>query len=59
MTLEDVKASETCPAVFRVRARAVDFFPDDLRDCTVLRCTNCDETCVFLLSSNPKTGDLL
>ncbi|OJT02538.1 hypothetical protein TRAPUB_6955 [Trametes pubescens] len=43
-TLEDVRASEACPAVFRVRARAVDFFPDDLRDCTILRCTSCDET---------------
>ncbi|KAI0362516.1 hypothetical protein OH77DRAFT_61120 [Trametes cingulata] len=43
-TLAEVKASEACPAVFRVRARVVDFFPDDLRDCTVLRCTICDET---------------
>ncbi|KAL1944803.1 hypothetical protein VTO73DRAFT_3233 [Trametes versicolor] len=43
-TLEDVKSSKACPAVFRVRARAVDFFPDDLRDCTVLRCASCDET---------------
>lgn len=54
-TLEDVKASETCPAVFRVHARAVDFFPDDLRDCTILRCTSCDETCVF----SPGEDDLL
>ncbi|KAI0373030.1 hypothetical protein BV20DRAFT_849182 [Pilatotrama ljubarskyi] len=43
-TLEEVKESESCPAVFRVRARVIDFFPDDLRDCTVLRCTSCDET---------------
>ncbi|KAI0333614.1 hypothetical protein GY45DRAFT_1297126 [Cubamyces sp. BRFM 1775] len=42
-TLQDVKESATCPAVFRVRARPVDFFPDDLRDCVVLRCTSCDE----------------
>ncbi|KAI1794699.1 hypothetical protein LXA43DRAFT_1080747 [Ganoderma leucocontextum] len=42
VSLADVKASEACPAVFRVRARVVDFFPDDLRDCTALRCTNCD-----------------
>ncbi len=46
----DVKASEACPAVFRVRARVVDFFPDDLRDCTALRCTNCDAMFVRLLS---------
>ncbi|KAI0780559.1 hypothetical protein BD413DRAFT_5316 [Trametes elegans] len=43
-TLEELKASSVCPAVFRVRARVVDFFPDDLRDCTVLRCTSCDKT---------------
>ncbi|KAI0636607.1 hypothetical protein C8Q77DRAFT_1276525 [Trametes polyzona] len=43
-TLQQVKESEQCPAVFRVRARAVDFYPDDLRDCTILRCTSCDET---------------
>ncbi len=52
-TLEDVRASEACPAVFRVRARAVDFFPDDLRDCTILRCTSCDETCVYPLIYKP------
>ncbi|KAI0807789.1 hypothetical protein C8Q74DRAFT_1322450 [Fomes fomentarius] len=44
VSLREVKESETCPAVFRVRARVVDFFPDDLRDCTVLRCTSCKET---------------
>ncbi|KAM5532336.1 hypothetical protein V8D89_014015 [Ganoderma adspersum] len=42
VSLADVKTSEVCPAVFHVRARVVDFFPDDLRDCTSLRCTNCD-----------------
>ncbi|KAH9901443.1 hypothetical protein C8Q73DRAFT_677845 [Cubamyces lactineus] len=42
-TLQDVKESATCPAVFRVRARPIDFFPDDLKDCVVLRCTSCDE----------------
>ncbi|PIL24317.1 hypothetical protein GSI_14070 [Ganoderma sinense ZZ0214-1] len=42
VSLADVKASEECPGVFRVRARVVDFFPDDLRECTSLRCTNCD-----------------
>lgn len=50
VSLADVKASEACPAVFRVRARVVDFFPDDLRDCTSLRCTNCDATFVHLIS---------
>ncbi|CDO73630.1 hypothetical protein BN946_scf185014.g100 [Trametes cinnabarina] len=43
-TLQEVKESTACPAVFRVRTRAVDFFPDDLRDCVVLRCTSCDQT---------------
>ncbi|KAI8989789.1 hypothetical protein BD414DRAFT_522060 [Trametes punicea] len=43
VTLQEVKESTTYPAVFRVRARPVDFFPDDLRDCVVLRCTSCDE----------------
>ncbi|KAI0822761.1 hypothetical protein BC628DRAFT_1387561 [Trametes gibbosa] len=43
-TIQDVKASISCPAVYRIRARAVDFCPDDLRECTVLRCTSCDET---------------
>ena len=50
VSLADVKASEACPAVFRVRARVVDFFPDDLRECTSLRCTNCDATFVQLVS---------
>ncbi|RPD66503.1 hypothetical protein L226DRAFT_609332 [Lentinus tigrinus ALCF2SS1-7] len=44
ISLADVKASDTCPGVFRVQARVVDFFPDDLRDCVVLRCTSCNET---------------
>ena len=44
--LAEVKASDTCPGVFRVKARVVDFFPDDLRDCTLLRCTSCGDTCV-------------
>ncbi|KAI0672845.1 hypothetical protein C8Q78DRAFT_1021641 [Trametes maxima] len=44
VSLKEVKDSGACPSVFRVRVRAVDFFPDDLRDCTVLRCTSCDET---------------
>ncbi|KAI0647426.1 hypothetical protein C8Q79DRAFT_1118413 [Trametes meyenii] len=43
VSLKEVKENEACPSVFRVRARAIDFFPDDLRDCTVLRCTSCDE----------------
>ncbi|OSD08487.1 hypothetical protein PYCCODRAFT_1400934 [Trametes coccinea BRFM310] len=51
-SLQEVQASTACPAVFRVRARPVDFFPDDLRDCVVLRCTSCNETRVQLL---PKT----
>ena len=55
--LSAVKASDTCPAVFRVRARIVDFFPDDLRDCTVLRCTNCDKMCVpFIVFCRPAGG---
>ncbi|KAI0748478.1 hypothetical protein C8Q80DRAFT_1104088 [Daedaleopsis nitida] len=40
LTLDEVKGSDTCPGVFRVQARVVDFFPDDLRDCTILRCTS-------------------
>ena len=42
VTLDEVKAAEACPAVFHVRAKVVDFFPDDLRKCTVMRCTNCN-----------------
>ena len=45
--LSDVKASEACPAVFRVRVRAVDFYPDDLRRCVIFRCTSCEKTCVL------------
>ncbi|KAL7283683.1 hypothetical protein ACG7TL_003119 [Trametes sanguinea] len=48
VSLQEVQASTACPAVFRVRARPVDFFPDDLRDCVVLRCTSCNETRVQL-----------
>ncbi|KAI0723872.1 hypothetical protein C8T65DRAFT_734380 [Cerioporus squamosus] len=44
VSLDDVKASDACPSVYRVQARVVDFFPDNLRDCTVLRCTSCNET---------------
>ncbi|KAI9065399.1 hypothetical protein FKP32DRAFT_1710462 [Trametes sanguinea] len=44
VTLQEVKTSTACPAVFRVRARPVDFFPDDLRECVILRCTSCDQT---------------
>lgn len=53
VSLSEVKESETCPAVFRVRAHVVDFFPDDLRACTVLRCTSCKETWVSQLSIQP------
>ena len=42
VTLDEVKVAEACPAVFHVRAKAIDFFPDDLRNCTVMRCTNCN-----------------
>lgn len=49
VSLADVKASQACPAVFRVRATVVDFSPDDLRECTALRCTNCDALCVRFL----------
>ncbi|EJF66176.1 hypothetical protein DICSQDRAFT_132309 [Dichomitus squalens LYAD-421 SS1] len=44
VALSDVKASDACPSVFRVRAKVVDFFPDNLRDCTIMRCTNCDRS---------------
>ena len=43
VTLDEVKAAEACPAVFHVRAKVVDFFPDNLRNCTVMRCTNCNQ----------------
>ncbi|TFK94811.1 hypothetical protein K466DRAFT_508902 [Polyporus arcularius HHB13444] len=43
VSIDDVKASDSCPGVFRVQARVVDFFPDNLRDCIVLQCTSCKE----------------
>ncbi len=43
VSIDDVKASDTCPGVFHVQARVVDFFPDNLRDCIVLQCTSCKE----------------
>ena len=46
VSLAAVKAHEECPAVFRVRARIVDFFPDNLRDCVIRRCSQCEKTYV-------------
>ena len=43
VTLDEVKAADACPAVFHVRARVVDLFPDDLRNCIIMRCTNCNQ----------------
>ncbi|KAH9945797.1 uncharacterized protein BXZ73DRAFT_37305 [Epithele typhae] len=43
-SLAAVKADNACPAVFRVRARVVDFYPDDLHEWAVYRCTSCQIT---------------
>ncbi|OBZ65733.1 hypothetical protein A0H81_14324 [Grifola frondosa] len=42
-SLKDVQDSDICPNKFLVRARVVDFIPEDLRDATVLHCTQCDK----------------
>ena len=40
----------------RVRARVVDFFPDDLRNCTVMRCTNCNQKYAYSLCRTVKNS---
>ncbi|KAH9952071.1 hypothetical protein B0H21DRAFT_12289 [Amylocystis lapponica] len=42
-TIAAVQASEACPAVFRIKARIVDFYPAELRHFTLLRCTKCGD----------------
>ncbi|KAJ3555854.1 hypothetical protein NM688_g2350 [Phlebia brevispora] len=43
-TIEEIQAYEGPPALFEpVVARIVDFWPENLADCVILRCTQCNE----------------
>ncbi|KAI0934827.1 hypothetical protein AcW1_006221 [Taiwanofungus camphoratus] len=42
-TIKEVVASPRCPNKFRIRSRIIDFYPNALRDFTVMRCTKCGD----------------
>ncbi|KAH0825903.1 hypothetical protein J3R83DRAFT_7655 [Lanmaoa asiatica] len=47
------------PGIFRVLARAVDFFPFTLEDACILQCTKCEPSHASLVDQCPKCGDRL
>lgn len=51
-SLKEMVADTTCPKKFLVRARVVDFYPLNLKDCSKQFCTRCRTELVFIPCSN-------
>jgi len=51
-SFKEMVADVTCPNKFLVRARVVDFYPLNLKDCSKQFCTRCKTKLVFIPCSN-------
>lgn len=57
-TIREVLSSTTCPSVFTVVARTVDFFPFLLEDACILRCMSCQSDVPLTFKACPGCDDM-